>query len=287
MAVMENMRPIDTLHQGRHRAVCCWQVGEVLIDPGPTASIENLLAELGDYVPSAILLTHIHLDHATASGTLARRWPQTRVYVHAAGARHMLDPTRLWDSATRLYGAENMDRLWGRFEPVPEDRLKVLHGGEKLRFGADEFEVAFTPGHAKHHVSYFYSREEIAFVGDVGGVRISPGLPTVPPTPPPDIDVAAWHESLKTISAWAPKRLGITHFGLVEDAAAQIAELGLRLDEWTANAQHQDRDAWVGSVEDGLRAVMDAETFAVFRQTVPFDQSYAGLRRYWDKQLSQ
>lgn len=253
----------------------------MLIDPGPTSSVGNVLAAFGDWRPRAILLTHIHLDHATATGTLARLYPDLQVYVHERGAPHMLDPSRLWASASRLYGEENMDWMWGRFEPVPQDRLHVLSGGERLQIGADVFEVAYTPGHAKHHVSYLH--EGTAFVGDTGGVRIEPGLPALPPTPPPDIDIEAWHSSIELISAWQPERLGITHFGLVEDAAAQLAELGERLDRWAATARDQDRDRWVATVEEELRAVAPPAAFAAFMQTIPFDQSYAGLRRYWDK----
>lgn len=241
----------------------------------------NVLAEFGDWQPQAILLTHIHLDHATATGTLARIYPQLQVYVHERGAPHMLDPSRLWASASRLYGEDNMNWMWGRFEPVPQERLHALSGGERLTIGGDVFEVAYTPGHAKHHVSYLH--EGTAFVGDVGGVRIEPGVPTLPPMPPPDIDVEAWHRSLELISAWQPERLGITHFGLVEDAAAQLAEVGERIDLWAQSAREQERDEWVATVEEELRRVTSPEVFDAFRQTIPIDQSYAGLRRYWDK----
>jgi glyoxylase-like metal-dependent hydrolase (beta-lactamase superfamily II) len=179
--------PIDVLQLGRERVICCWQVGDVLIDPGPASRLETLLAALDGAVPAAVLLTHIHLDHAAATGALARLYPELQVYVHERGARHMADPERLIASATRLYG-DRMELLWGTFEPVPQDRIHVLHGGERLRFGTDGFEVAYTPGHAQHHVSYLHD-DGIAFVGDVGGVRIAPGLPAVPPTPPPDTDI--------------------------------------------------------------------------------------------------
>jgi len=278
---MSEMRAIDTLHQGRAHAVCCWQFGEVLIDPGPTASIENVLAELGNWQPQAILLTHIHLDHAASAGTLARRWPGVQVYVHELGARHMLDPSRLWDSASRLYGAENMLRLWGKFEPVPEGRLHVLHGGETLTIGADKFDVVYTPGHAKHHVSYFSG--DTAFVGDVGGVRVQPGLPAVPPTPPPDIDIELWHQSLALLRERAPRRMGLTHWGLVENVEEQLEQIDRRLDEWAAAARYQDGDTWVRQVEERLLAATSREDFESFHQAVSLDRCYLGLRRYWTK----
>ncbi|HUE28909.1 MAG TPA: MBL fold metallo-hydrolase, partial [Solirubrobacteraceae bacterium] len=196
------MRLIDVLHLGRERVIGCWQVGDVLIDPGPGSCVPTLLESLGEQRPRALLLTHIHLDHAGASGALVELWPELEVYVHERGAPHVIDPSRLLESARRLYGAD-MERLWGETVPVPERNVRVLRGGERVIDGA--FEVAYTPGHASHHVSYL--RDGTAFVGDVGGVRITPGSLTVPPTPPPDIDVEAWHESIDRIRAWSPERV--------------------------------------------------------------------------------
>lgn len=275
------MRAIDTLHLGRRHWICCWQVGEVLVDPGPTRSLERVLAELGDWQPRAILLTHIHFDHAGGTGTLMRMFPELEVYVHERGAPHMVNPDRLWASASRLYGAENMLAMWGEFVPVPQERLHVLHGGETLRIGEDTFEVAYTPGHASHHVSYLH--QGTAFVGDVGGVRIEPGTPVLPPTPPPDIDVEAWHRSLDLIRAWQPQRLAVTHFGAHDDPLQQLDELAERLDRWAESARSQDRDDWVAAVQDDLRALVSPDAFDSFIAAVPVDQAYAGLRRYWEK----
>jgi len=202
------MRLIDVEHLGRPRVIGCWEVGEVLVDPGPESTLQTLLAKLGERTPSALLLTHIHLDHAGASGALVERFPGLEVYVHERGAPHLIDPSRLIDSATRLYGGD-MDRLWGEIVPVPEANLRVLAGGERIFGGA--FEVAYTPGHASHHVSYLHAG--CAFVGDTGGVRITPGSVAIPPTPPPDIDLEAWQESIERIRAWAPERLAFTHCG--------------------------------------------------------------------------
>src|SRR5262249_53343490 len=146
-----------------------------------------------------LLLTHIHLDHAGASGALVKRWPDLEVYVHERGAPHLIDPSRLFNSARRLYGAD-MERLWGEMLPVPESQLRILKGGEPVLEGPSK--VAHPPAHASHHVSYFH--EGTAFVGDVGGVRITPQTLTVPPTPPPDIDVEAWNESIALIRRWSP-----------------------------------------------------------------------------------
>jgi glyoxylase-like metal-dependent hydrolase (beta-lactamase superfamily II) len=275
------MRAIDTLHLGRRRWICCWQVGEVLVDPGPTLSIDTVLEELDGWEPQAVLLTHIHFDHAASAGTLMRRFPELELYVHERGAPHMVNPERLWASASRLYGEDNMLAMWGQFEPVPEERMHVLSGGETLTIAGDTFEVAYTPGHAKHHVSYLH--DGTAFVGDVGGVRIEPGLPVVPPTPPPDIDLEAWHRSIALLRDWQPEWLAMTHFGLSEDPQAQFDELETRIEQWAQAARVEDRDGWVAAVEAELRAATTPETFDSFIAAVPVDQSYAGLRRYWDK----
>ena len=278
------MRAIDTLHLGRRRWICCWQVGQVLVDPGPTLSLDHVLAELDGFQPQAILLTHIHFDHAGGTGTLVRRFPELQVYVHERGAPHMLNPERLWASAAQLYGEDRMLETWGEFVPVPEDRLHALSGGETLEIDGDTFEVAYTPGHAKHHVSYLH--EGTAFVGDVGGVRIDAGTPTLPPTPPPDIDVEAWHRSLDLIRAWHPERLAITHFGSYEDPGQQLDELAERLDRWAQAARTQDQPEWIAAVEEDVRGAVSAEEFGSFMAAVPVDQAYAGLRRYWDKRGS-
>jgi glyoxylase-like metal-dependent hydrolase (beta-lactamase superfamily II) len=275
------MRAIDTLHLGRRRWICCWQVGEVLVDPGPTLSLEHVLAELDGWQPQAILLTHIHFDHAGGTGLLMRRFPELEVYVHERGAPHMVNPERLWASASQLYGEDNMLAIWGEFVPVPEERLHALSGGETLRIGGDSFEVAYTPGHAKHHVSYLH--EGTAFVGDVGGVRIEVDTPTLPPTPPPDIDLEAWHRSLDLIRAWRPERLAITHFGAYEQPEQQLDEVSERLDRWAQSARTQDQGAWVASVQDDVRAAVSPQEFDSFMAAVPVDQAYAGLRRYWEK----
>jgi len=153
------MRVIDVRHLGHERVIGCWQVDDVLVDPGPSSGLGRLLEELGGWRPRALLLTHIHLDHAGASGSLVERWPDVEVFVHERGAPHLVDPSRLLASARRLYG-EDMDRLWGEMLPVPEGNLRVLTGGERVVGGA--FEVAYTPGHASHHVCYLH--EDTAFV---------------------------------------------------------------------------------------------------------------------------
>jgi glyoxylase-like metal-dependent hydrolase (beta-lactamase superfamily II) len=274
------LRLIDLMHLGTARVIGCWQVGDLLIDPGPSSCLPTLLDALGDERPRALLLTHIHLDHAGASGSLVRRWPGLEVYVHERGAPHMTDPSRLLESAKRLYGVD-MDRLWGEFIAVPESQLRVLRGGETLSFGADRFEVEYTPGHASHHVSYFH--DGTAYVGDVGGVRITPQSPAIPPTPPPDIDLDAWHRSIELVAGWEPARLAMTHFGATEDVAEQLAEVSERLDRWAELAREMDKQAFIGAIHDEIGPSASAE----YEQAAPAEQLYAGLERYWRKRSEQ
>lgn len=273
------MRVIDLMHVGLPRVIGCWQLDGVLVDPGPSSGMGALLEALGEDRPRALLLTHIHLDHAGASGSLVERWPDLEVYVHERGAPHLAKPERLLESARRLYG-EDMDRLWGEVVPVPERNLNVLSGGEKLLGG--RFEVAYTPGHASHHVSYLHD-DGTAFVGDAGGVRITPGSLTIPPTPPPDIDVEAWHESIKRIRAWRPERLAITHFGASEDVDAQLDELARRLDAWAARAREAEQDEFIASMQAEIAAGTEPMWLESFAHAAVPDQQYAGLRRYWRK----
>jgi len=272
------MRVIDVMHLDRQRVIGCWQIGDVLVDPGPTSCLPTLLQALGDQRPSALLLTHIHLDHAGASGSLVQRWPELPVYVHSRGAPHLVEPGRLMESARRLYG-EDMDRLWGEMVPVPERNLRVLEGGERVL--DDRFEVAYTPGHASHHVSYLH--DGVAFVGDVGGVRISDSSPTVPPTPPPDIDIEAWHESIDTIRAWRPRRLAMTHFGSSDDVERQLSEVGERLDAWAKRARVQDEQSFIDGINEEIAAASDDGLMPAYNQAAPPEQLYAGLVRYWRK----
>jgi glyoxylase-like metal-dependent hydrolase (beta-lactamase superfamily II) len=272
------VREIDVLHLGRDRVICCYALDAVIVDPGPESSHRTLLEALGDDLPRAILLTHIHLDHAGATGALVRRWPGVEVWVHARGAPHLVDPSKLVTSATRLYG-DDMERLWGEIVPVPEESLRVLHGGEQ----ADGFRVAYTPGHASHHVAYLHEASGTAFVGDVGGVRIGDG-PTLPPTPPPDIDLEAWHASLDTVSDWRPDRLAVTHFGAHDDVDAQIAAVRDGLAHWSDLARTTDAVGYAARFEAFVRGRTADERLAEsYLQAMPPDTLWPGLHRYWQR----
>jgi glyoxylase-like metal-dependent hydrolase (beta-lactamase superfamily II) len=274
------MRAIDVRHLGRERVICCWQVADAIVDPGPESSSGTLLEELEDRPPPAILLTHVHLDHAGATGALVRQWPEIQVYVHERGAPHLVDPSRLLASAQRLYG-DDMDRLWGEVLPVPEANVHALSGGESVR----GFRVAYTPGHASHHVCYLHEESGWAFVGDVAGVRIAGSDHVLAPTPPPDIDVEAWEASLDTVAAWQPVALGLTHFGLVEEVDPHLGRVREALRRSAQVARERDEAGFVAWVEEELAASARADA-PTYRQAAPPEQLWAGLRRYWDKRLA-
>ena len=272
------MRLIDVRHLGRERVIGCWEVDGVLIDPGPTSSMENLIEALDGADPRALLLTHIHLDHAGASGNLVRRWPELPVYVHERGAPHLADPTKLLASAERLYG-NDMDRLWGEVTPVPEKNLNPLSGGEE----ALGFRVAYTPGHASHHVSYLHPPTGRAFVGDTAAVRIPPSDFVMPPTPPPDIDLELWQDSIDQILDWDPASLGLTHFGEIDRPEAHLELVRERLREQAQLARELSSEEFERLYQEHVAERADAETGAAILQAVPPDQQWSGLNRYWER----
>jgi glyoxylase-like metal-dependent hydrolase (beta-lactamase superfamily II) len=284
---------IDLCHLGHERVIGSWLVGDVLVDPGPESCLETLLAGLNGREPRAIALTHIHLDHAGATGTLVKRFPGAEVWVHERGARHLIDPGKLLASAGRLYG-DDMQRLWGEVLPVPAERVRRLAGGETLDTGIGGpptrayggFRVAYTPGHASHHVAYLHVQSGTVFCGDVGGVRIAQEAPVLAPTPPPDIDPPAWRESLERIEAWQPSALVPTHFGRYEDVAAHLAQLRERLAEWERLAEAGDEDAFVRALGERMQIDGDPGVAGAYQQAMPADQSYAGMRRYLEKRDS-
>jgi glyoxylase-like metal-dependent hydrolase (beta-lactamase superfamily II) len=274
--------------------------GVSLIDPGPTTCLERLresLQQMGIRIADVrqLLLTHIHLDHAGSAGSLVRENPRLEVFVHERGAPHLSDPTKLLASATRLYG-DDMARLWGDFLAVPADRLRVLKGGERIAVSGRELEVAYTPGHASHHVSYFESDTRIAFVGDVAGIRRGTGAYILPPTPPPDIDLELWRASESRILDWEPETLFLTHFGPHHGPRVHFQELFARLDDWNAitrrllgdpSLSDDDREKQFveAALQDLRRTVGEAEA-ARYSRAGRLDYSWQGLARYWRKKAA-
>ncbi|HYM57009.1 MAG TPA: MBL fold metallo-hydrolase [Solirubrobacteraceae bacterium] len=275
------MRAIDLRHMGREHVICCWELDGVLIDPGPQSCEDTLLAALDGEQPRALLLTHIHFDHAGTTGSLVRRWPDIPVYVHERGARHLADPMRLVASVSRLYGEDRMRELWGDVKPVPKANLRVLEGGETGVEGG--YRVEYTPGHASHHVCYLHVDSGVAFVGDVAGMRIPPSDFTMAPTPPPDIDVAAWERSLDTVRGWGPQTLAMTHFGPVEQVEAQLDAVRERLYEQVRLAGERDLEGFVEAWSARVRAEA-GEAAPAYLQTAPPDHLFAGLERWRSQQ---
>jgi glyoxylase-like metal-dependent hydrolase (beta-lactamase superfamily II) len=277
-------------------AVLHGPAGVALVDPGPTSTLPALHAELAAAGIAmkdvrALLLTHIHLDHAGSVGTLVKAHPWLRVYVHEKGAPHMAAPDKLIASASRLYGAD-MDRLWGDFLPVPSGAMEVLRGGERLTAGGQDLDVLYTPGHASHHVSYLVRDAGVAMVGDTAGVRLREHGFIMPPTPPPDIDLDAWRDSLRRIGAWGAETLFITHFGAHAPAAAHLSELADHLD-WTAalvqaslarDGDDAGREQWfVEEIRAALRRRAGSGDAHAYEVAGRFDLSWRGLARYWRK----
>lgn len=295
---------IDVLHRDREKLIACYVVrsddGLILVESGPGITSDNLVAgieSLGLDPASLrhILLTHIHHDHAGASGTLMKQFPDTQLYVHERGARHMIDPSRLVASAERIYGAI-MDSLWGEFLACPEERVTVVGDGDHLTLGGQRINVLYTPGHASHHVSYHLPDIAVVFAGDVAGVRIPPSDLVWPPTPPPDIDVPAWHNSIANLRALSPERIMITHFGMVDSPPAHLDQLDSRLDEWTtlvekARDAGKDRDAIAEDLEKAVMTSINSEQIGgdsgeSTGYVTPFGMSVDGLLRYLDKRDS-
>jgi glyoxylase-like metal-dependent hydrolase (beta-lactamase superfamily II) len=268
---------LDLMHLGRPRVIGAWSVQDVLIDPGPSSCLATLLPFLERRRPRAIALTHIHLDHAGATGSLLRRFPDLEVWVHERGAPHMIDPGRLLESARRLYG-KDMERMWGEVAPVPAERVRALRGGETL----GELRVLYTPGHASHHVTYLHEPTGTAFTCDVTGVRIGAG-PVLAPTPPPDIDLRAWRDSLERVEERSPRRLAITHYGAHERPREHIAALREELDRVERLAGELDEAGFVAELEGRVGAARIAPDDSAYYQALPAGQSYQGLERYLRK----
>jgi glyoxylase-like metal-dependent hydrolase (beta-lactamase superfamily II) len=270
--------------------------GAAIVDPGPSSSLpalRNTLAAAGIAMRdvTTLLLTHIHLDHAGGTGTLLRERPDLRVYVHRSGAPHLVDPSKLLASASRLYG-DAMAQLWGDVLPVPAESLVLLDGGERIAVGGRTLEVAYTPGHASHHVSYFSPDTGIAFVGDTAGVRLVPHEFIMPPTPPPDIDLTAWGASLAIFDAWRPATLFLTHFGPSGPAGPHLATLREQIDVFAGMAKRvleregsdEDRERWfIDDVRRQMLRRLGEPAAAAYDTACRPDLNWRGLARYWRK----
>jgi glyoxylase-like metal-dependent hydrolase (beta-lactamase superfamily II) len=297
---MDTFSTIDLNWTGRPQSIASLlivsQGFNALIDPGPESTLETLRAQLksrGLEFASleALLLTHIHLDHAGATGAIVRENPRLKVYVHEFGATHMVDPSRLLASAGRLYGAD-LETLYGECAPVPESNLIPLEGGEKIRIGDAELGVFYTPGHASHHVAYWDAASRIAFVGDNAGIRIEGKPYLLPATPPPDIDLELWNASLDTIASWNPQRLFLTHFGYIDNPGEHIRLYRERLRDWAALTQRlldssdspeAAEQRFIDAISSEVRETLPAEPAELYIFNGGLGLSWRGLVRYLTK----
>jgi glyoxylase-like metal-dependent hydrolase (beta-lactamase superfamily II) len=273
--------PIDLHHQGNERAIGAYLLdtddGLALFDCGATttlAALKSGLAQQGLELRDLrhLLLSHIHLDHAGAAGTLVREHPGLQVHVSEVGAPHLVDPSRLEASARRLY-QDFYDVLWGELVPVPEANLHVV--GDRT-LGLETFP---TPGHANHHVSYL-AADGTLYAGDAAGVRILPGTYVMPVAPPPEIDVEGWLRTIDEIERRTPQRLALIHFGVFEDVAEHLDRLREEL------ARYAELVGGGADAEEFAREASSRIPVAervLYERAAPLWQTWSGLARYWTK----
>jgi glyoxylase-like metal-dependent hydrolase (beta-lactamase superfamily II) len=275
-------------------------VGEneiAIIDPGPGSTAEALLSGLREagYNPQDVthlIATHIHLDHAGAMGSLIQQMPRAKVLVHSNGAPHLIDPSKVVASATRIYG-ERMQTLWGAIEPVPQERVHVIEDEDVLRVAGRRLEVHYTPGHAIHHVIFFDVHSGELFAGDVAGVRLQ-GIDYVrPPTPPPDLDLEAWSNSIDTLKRLRPDVLYLSHFGPTSNPAIHLSHLREQLSAWgnfVLEAMRQGKneaeiiDLLVAQMDPQLqRITTDPRSLRRYEIATNYAMTVQGYMRYWKK----
>ncbi|MEE8331160.1 MAG: MBL fold metallo-hydrolase [Acidimicrobiia bacterium] len=291
----DGLYQIDAGMQGQPERLACYLFDgpeRVLVECGPSVTMHHLLdglADLGVDDLATIVVTHIHLDHAGAAGQMAQRFPEAKIGVHSAGARHLADPTRLWNSATRIWGEKGMRTLWGPMEPVAEERLLIIDDDSRVALGAGRFlDVLYTPGHAKHHIVFYDQVSGGCFVGDAVGIAFPHGHLTQPVTPPPDFDPVLVVGQLHRLAKLEPSFLGFAHFGRDPDVMARLAEAEERIDAWVSKVESLDPDEsainvfrdWVldgyrsQGYDEGVIATYDANTF--------WPMQVAGIRRWLD-----
>ncbi len=295
---MPTIHSIDLNFLGEPAAIAAFAVedsaGVTLVECGPYATHETLIAGLKavGISPSdvhTLLLTHIHFDHAGAAWWWARHG--TSVYVHPKGLKHMIDPTRLYASAARIYGEDNMESLWGKMEKIDPYDIAAVLDRDRLTFGGNTWVAHHTPGHASHHIAWQLGK--VVFTGDVGGVMIQGG-PVVPPCPPPDINVTHWRESIQRLRSLRAETFYLTHYGPVPGGNAHLESLSNRLDEyvaWVAAARQAGKTeeemvaGFTQFSEDNLRAEGVSEAIIkAYRAANPPYMSVAGILRWLERQ---
>jgi glyoxylase-like metal-dependent hydrolase (beta-lactamase superfamily II) len=295
----EGVLILDTHHMGRSHVVATYVLlGDepALVDPGPASTLPTVEATLAQHDLSFndirhVLLTHIHLDHAGATGLILAQNPAVRVHVHTKGAQHLIDPSRLVSSAGQLWG-DQLETLWGRTIPVPSEAIHTLEGGERLALGGRTLRAYNAPGHAKHHLVWYDEQSGAAFVGDNTGVRLPQMHFTRPATPPPDVDLAAWQVTIDLIADLEPNWLMLTHFGAFNDVEFHLADFRERLLRWGAMVRDGlssglSEAEQIAALEAQARLEADSlspsELTALTQQSGDINLSWLGLARYWQK----
>jgi glyoxylase-like metal-dependent hydrolase (beta-lactamase superfamily II) len=300
---MSQPKTIDTRMHGLEGITAAFLVeGEktALVETGPKPSLEAVtagLAAAGVESLDWIVVTHIHLDHAGAAGSLAQRFPDARVAVHEVGAPHLVDPSKLWSSASRIYGDE-MESLWGGIDPIPADRIQTLADGDKIDLGGRSLQAIETPGHARHHHAFLDDQTGIVFTGDALGVRLPEVGIMRPATPPPEFNLEDAKASIRRLASLGATSLWLTHFGPAEagERATDIADTAERaieaLDgwaEWVEEARVEGMeldDAAVhvqGRVEAALGDTVPRTAIDRMQQTTSYWMNTWGYMRYMDK----
>jgi glyoxylase-like metal-dependent hydrolase (beta-lactamase superfamily II) len=288
---------LDTEHLGRPGIIASIALetreGIALFDTGPESTFETILGAMrqAGFSPNDVrhvFLSHIHLDHAGAAWRFAEAG--ATIHLHPRGAKHLLDPSRLMESATRIFGDE-MDRLWGKMRPIPEDKIRVTEDNGVTRVGQFEVRTMATPGHASHHNAYHW--DDNLFGGDVAGVRLDGG-PPVPPFVPPELHIESWIESIARLRRLGATDLYLPHFGLIEnDLAEHFDALEERVRRWAEWFREELRK---GRTEEELgplfaryeaRDIIEAgaarERVADYERADPSFMAVTASIRYWQK----
>ncbi len=265
----------------------------ILIECGPGSTLTNLKTGLQTsgysiYNITDVFLTHIHLDHAGAAGWFARHG--AKIHVHAVGAPHLIDPTKLLLSASRIYG-DQMEPLWGKFLPVPASQISILCDGDTVVIGGLQIKAIETPGHAEHHLVYIF--DDTIFTGDIGGVRISRHDHIKLPMPPPEFHLEKWQESIRRLKTLNVQNAALTHFGIFPDAMkhfdhvdSALAEIGFWINQnLPRNPPPEDIHRLFVLMEDERSEQFGLDTTArqLYDLANPTSMSANGIQRYWKK----
>lgn len=283
---------------GQDELTACYVLeGELtaLVETGPKSTVQNVLAGLaaaGVQRLDWIVVTHIHLDHAGAAGTLAARFPEARIAVHTVGAPHLVDPSKLWSSASRIYG-DAMEQLWGGIDPIPSDRIQALEDGDKIDLGSRSLQAIDTPGHAYHHHAFLDDATGHVFTGDAIGIRL-PGVAAIrPATPPPEFHLEKGIASIQKLKTLGAERLYPTHYGPAEGAVNELCDAAVESlndwAEWVREGRESSRELEDVAqhvkerAQTDLEASVPADAVAKMEQATSYRMNTWGYMRYMDK----